>query len=511
MKSWIEELHSNDQKYMMITDPGIMIDYEYNTFIDGLENNVYVKNDKNENLLGRAWPGYVYFPDFFHPNSTEYWFRQLKKFHEAIGFDGIWLDMNEVTSLCDGECRLNSSSNSLNFDPNNPPYKPLNGGEPLYLHTISLSAKQYISTVYNLHNLYGWSETKATRIAMDKILNKRSLIITRSTFASSGKFAAHWLGDNYSTWKDLHLSISGLVTMGLFGIPMAGADICGFNGNTTKELCLRWTQLGSFYPFSRNHNAIGMIPQEPYEFGIDFSKIATTSINLKYSLLPFYYTLFYHSKVEGDPVARGLFYEFYNDPNVFLIDEQFLIGPSLLISPVLKQGARNVNAYFPDSRWFDIYTGIEIVQRASYISLNAPLDKINVHVRGGFIITRQKPKMTTKQTKQTLFDLLIALDDKGNAKGDLYDDDGESFHVIETKKITLVDFQVQSSRLNIKSMISGYSGTPNLDQILIFGESKVNEVFVNGVKWEKWDYKKGVFKIIGLDLNLRIDSSISWQ
>jgi alpha-glucosidase (family GH31 glycosyl hydrolase) len=72
-----------------------------------------------------------------------------------------------------------------------------------------------------------------------------------------GKYGSVWLGDNWSDIKYLESSISGVMMMNIFGIPLAGADICGFIGDTTPELCARWTVAGAFYPFSRNHNGIG--------------------------------------------------------------------------------------------------------------------------------------------------------------------------------------------------------------------------------------------------------------
>ena len=81
-----------------------------------------------------------------------------------------------------------------------------------------------------------------------------------------GKYGSKWLGDNESNPTSMGLSVTGVMMQNILGIPLSGADICGFGGNTTGELCARWHILGAFYPFSRNHNAKNTIPQEPWQF-----------------------------------------------------------------------------------------------------------------------------------------------------------------------------------------------------------------------------------------------------
>lgn len=93
-----------------------------------------------------------------------------------------------------------------------------------------------------------------TRDVLEQQSDKRPFLVSRSTFASSGKYTSHWLGDNYRTWDYMRYSISGIMNMNMFGIPHSGADICGFFGEKLdSEMCLRWIQLATFYPFARSH------------------------------------------------------------------------------------------------------------------------------------------------------------------------------------------------------------------------------------------------------------------
>jgi alpha-glucosidase (family GH31 glycosyl hydrolase) len=127
---------------------------------------------------------------------------------------------------------------------------------------------------------------------------------------------------------------------------LVGSDICGFNGATNEELCARWIEVGAFYPFSRNHNAIGQPSQELYQWN-SVTVASQNALAIRYQLLPYLYSLFHFANQRGETVIRSLWMNFPTDVTTLSIERQFMWGNGVLLSPVLDAGVTSVNAYFP--------------------------------------------------------------------------------------------------------------------------------------------------------------------
>uniref|UniRef100_A0A8B9C2N0 alpha-glucosidase n=1 Tax=Anser brachyrhynchus TaxID=132585 RepID=A0A8B9C2N0_9AVES len=423
-------LHNYGKKYIIILDPAISTKTlsdgsEYGSYTRGQSKRVWVnESDGITPLIGEVWPGETVFPDYTNPDCTSWWVEECRLFYNTVPYDGIWIDMNEISNFVQGSNK-GCAQNDLNY----PPFTPSILDKLMFSKTLCMDAVQKWGKHYDVHNLYGYSMAISTNEVINTVFpGKRSFLISRSTFVGSGKHTGHWLGDNAATWEHIKWAIPGMLEFNLFGIPYIGADICGFFDDTTEELCRRWMQVGAFYPFSRNHNAEGYIPQDPAVFGADSLLVKTSKhyLNIRYTLLPYLYTLFYKAHTQGDTVARPVLHEFYSDEATWGVDRQFLWGPGLLISAVLDPGVDVIQAYIPDAVWYEYETGAKIPIRKQWTDLYLPADKLGLHLRGGYIYPTQQPAPTTSESRKNPMGLIIALDDDGKAYGDLFWDDGDS-------------------------------------------------------------------------------------
>ena len=92
---------------------------------------------------------------------------------------------------------------------------------------------------YDLHNLYALMQVKSTSSYLES-KNLRPFVLSRSNFPGMGKYGHHWIGDNWSTVDYMKLSVDGVYSYQLFGLPFMGSDICGFDGDALPDLCTRW-------------------------------------------------------------------------------------------------------------------------------------------------------------------------------------------------------------------------------------------------------------------------------
>lgn len=507
----VKDLHAHDQRYVMILDPGISStrpEGSYWPYEEGLRRGVFINDSDGNTLIGRVWPGLTAYPDFSYQVTHEWWYDNLKRFHEKVPFDGLWIDMNEPSNFLDGSTK-GCPSNSLE----NPPYTPGILGGLLRAKTVCATAKQKASLHYNIHSLYGLMEAKASACALKRILGKRAFVISRSTFPSQGMYSGHWLGDNRSQWKDLYTSIAGVLTFNLLGIPLVGADICGFSEEPQEELCVRWTQLGAFYPFARNHNSIGMQPQDPTSFSPLARSAMKQALLLRYSLFPLLYTLFHHSNTQGLTVARPLMFEFPGDIGAYNIDRQFLWGKSLLITPVLDPGVDHVAGYFPEGLWYDYYTGDSVHSKGEELSLQAPLDKINLHLREGSIIPTQRPNLTLWVSSSQPLHLISALSDDGSASGDLFWDDGESIDTYETDQYAYIIFSVVQNVMRSQVLRSHSEASYiTVESASFYGvKEEPGRVLVNSLDVAFTYRANKVLTVAELGLNLSQNFTISWM
>ncbi|KAM4072195.1 hypothetical protein ACB094_11G119200 [Castanea mollissima] len=446
--AFLDKIHSIGMKYIVLIDPGIAVNSSYGVYQRGISNDVFIKYE-DEPYLAQVWPGAVYFPDFLNPKTVSWWGDEIRRFHELVPVDGLWIDMNEASNFCSGKCTIPKGKqcptgtgpgwdccldckNITKTRWDTPPYKINASGlqKPVGFKTIATSAVHYNGILeYDAHSLYGFSQSIATHKALQGLEGKRPFILSRSTYVGSGQYAAHWTGDNQGTWENLRYSISTMLNFGIFGVPMVGSDICGFYPQPTEELCNRWIEVGAFYPFSRDHANYYSPRQELYQWE-SVAESARNALGMRYKLLPYLYTLNYEAHISGAPIARPLFFSFPTYTEVYGLSTQFLLGSSLMVSPVLEQGKSEVTALFPPGSWYSLFDITQTITSKGglNVTLDAPLHVVNVHLYQNTILPMQQGGMISKEARKTPFNLIVTFPagvSDGEAKGNLFIDDDE--------------------------------------------------------------------------------------
>lgn len=383
------DLHIRGFHSAWMIDPGAKVDSTYFVYKSGTANDVWVKTAQGKEFNGDAWPGACAFPDFTQPKTVRWWADLYKDFLDK-GVDGVWNDVNEPQIS-------NTPTGTMPED-----NKHLGGDK--------IPAGPHLK----YHNVYGYLMVKASREGIMKARpQNRPFILTRSNFLGGQRFAATWTGDNASWESHMTMSVPMILTLGLSGQPFSGADVGGFLFNPDADLFGRWMALGAFYPFSRGHACAGTINKEPWAFGQKVEDVSRMALERRYVLLPYYYTLLHEASETGMPIMRPVFFADPKDTLLRAEEQAFLIGENLLVVPEWAQ-----NPALPK----DIWRNLSLIPGDDKDSYQAKLK-----IRGGAIIPTGKIIQNTNEKSLDPLTLLVCLDEKGEAHGTLYWDEGDNW------------------------------------------------------------------------------------
>lgn len=391
MKGLVKEMKARGVRLVPIVDAGIKIEPHNPVYEEGVKEGYFCKNLEGKDFQAAVWPGMTHFPDFLQAKARE-WFGRQYKFYTDLGYEGFWNDMNEPAIFYSeyNTSRLGDKS----------------CGDPLYKGGARLSDyKSFTHNVdgktvshWDVHNIFGAKMTEASSEGLEKLLDKRFLLFSRSSYIGAHRFGGIWTGDNSSTFHMLRRNVTMMPGLNMCGFLFSGADTGGFGGNCSRELLLRWLAFSVFTPLMRDHTTIFTRNQECFRYRgkRDFRSI----LSLRYRLLPYIYSEFMKAALSSDLYIRPLSFAYPKDARARHIEDELLVGDSLLVAPVLEKGAKGRMVYLPEEmtevRWNGKgFLTREVPQGERYI--NVPLGEVVFYIRKGKCIPVGKGGSCTKE------------------------------------------------------------------------------------------------------------------
>ncbi|EPS37686.1 hypothetical protein H072_8573 [Dactylellina haptotyla CBS 200.50] len=498
-KKMMKNIDKTDRKVVLIIDPHIKNTDNYPVVEELKSKDLAVKDKTGGIYEGWCWPGSSHWIDAFNPAAIEWWksLFAFDKFKGTAKNTFIWNDMNEPSVFNGPETTMPKDN----------------------LHFSNWEHR-------DLHNINGMTFMNATHQALEarqlpKGGTQRSFVLTRAFFAGAQRLGAMWTGDNEAKWEHLQAALPMLLSQGIAGFPFSGADVGGFFGNPSKELLTRWYQSGIWYPFFRAHAHIDAKRREPYLLGDPYTGIIREAVRLRYALLPAWYTAFHRASQDGMPIIRPNFVVHPDDEDGFSIDDQIYIGDTgILVKPVVHEGVDKVNIHLGDGEVYYDYWSYKIYQGKGAKEYNAPLEKIPVLMRGGHIFPRRdRHRRSSGLMKHDPFTLVVVLDNKGNAEGYLYHDDGESFnykagHYVHRKLVfdsatkTLVSSNLHKDPVSAEPY-NKEARPLQVEKILIVGISKAMKTasLAKGKKTKVMVTEEGKDRAVSVEYNAAADAS----
>ena len=427
----ISTLSQQGRKTVAIVDPHVKVDPNYYVYSRALAGEFFIRNAQLKTYEGHCWPGTSSYLDFSQSSVRSFW-ASLFDFEKYIGSSPdlyIWNDMNEPTVFDVPELTLPRDA----------------------LHGNGVEHRE-------VHNLFGMYFHRATYEGLVGRSGgqKRPFVLSRSFFAGSHRYGPVWTGDNTANWAHLKASIPMLLSMSVCGMSFTGADVGGFFDHPSKELFIRWHQLGALaYPFYRSHSHIDNPPREPWVYDDETVSAVRAAVKLRYSLLPYYYTQFAMYALRGLPIIRPIWFDHYASlfanmsPDISTaIEEQLFVGESILVRGIYLPASLSVNVYLPcpDCVWYDFHTVSAPHPGGQLITLSTvPLGPIPVFVKGGSIIPM---KRTSRSSTRDMRHDPISLRIYGDvATGLVYLDDEESLEYANSDNYILIKLMYSNSRL----------------------------------------------------------------
>lgn len=408
MKALSYELKKDGVELVLINDAAIKKDEEFKIYQDLVRKDKFAKLD-NKTYINTVWPGESAFPNYLDKDVRKYFNEIAYKFIHEYGISGIWNDMNEPASF--------------------------NGELPL---DVDLSIKNRKISHKEAHNIYGENMVKDLVKVFHKD-NLRPYLFSRAAFATTSKYAFVWNGDNFSLWHHLRYSLTQNLSLSLSNFMFNGVDISGFGGDSNKELSLRWLEANLFMPFLRNHSSLHTKNQEPYAFDEETLNTYRKYLDIRYKFIPYLYDLTYRMNKSGELIVRPLFYNYEHDKVALNINDEYMVGDSLLVAPILNKDEKYRVVYLPKGTWIDYFTHKEYKGENRYIFDYNLLETGYFIKKNSIIPMFENLKHINKEEIDTL---VIEVFGK-SGKYTLYEDDGTT---LDYKKGIYNTYKIEVSK-----------------------------------------------------------------